>query len=129
LKTLSEAEIESLLGIRKTADHPLDVLGYGFTTEGQKRFHSEHPNFYPQIAEYVKTVLRREGVFPSDTDVANPGLRTFIRADGSMFRISTLEETGLSRYERITSRALSEREAIREYVRQVANPDYIAIRD
>src|SRR5579864_2427135 len=101
MKTLSANEIEFLLGIRGSKDHPLDILGYGYTSEGAERFRRERPDFLPQIVAYVQSVLRQTGVFPKDTDPENAGYRTFIRrADGS-FTISKMEEIGFSRYERI----------------------------
>jgi len=36
-----------------------------------------------------------------------------------------MEEIGFSRYERVSSEPMSETEAIRGYIRQVANPDYV----
>ena len=40
-----------------------------------------------------------------------------------------MEEIGVSRYERITSQPMSEAAAIREFIRQVANPDYVFFAD
>lgn len=125
MKTLSQCEIECLLGIRASNDHPLDILGYGYTSEGARRFRAEQPDFLPQIAAYVRNVLLREGIFPKETNPDDAGYRTFIRADGASFRISSMEEIGFSRYERISTDPLSETEAIHEYIRRVANPDYV----
>ena len=125
MKTLSPDEIECLLGIRATNDHPLDILGYGYSSEGARRFRTEQPDFLPQIAAYVQSVLLREGIFPKGTNPGDPGWRTFIRADGASFRISSMEEIGFSRYERIFTDAMPETEGIREYIRRVANPDYV----
>jgi hypothetical protein len=125
LKTLSADEIECLLGIRSSDAHPLDILGYGYSSEGARRFRAEQPDFLPQIAAHVRSVLAREGIFPKGTDPDNAGYKTFIRTDGASFWISSMEEVGFSRFERFSTGPMSEKEAICEYIQQVANPDYI----
>lgn len=125
MKTLSADEIECLLGIRASDAHPLDILGYGYSSEGARRFRAEQPDFMPQIAAHVRSVLVREGIFPKDTDPDNAGFRTIIVADGASFKISSMEEIGFSRYERFSTGPMSETAAIHEYIQQVANPDYV----
>jgi hypothetical protein len=125
MKTLCPDEIECLLGVRASDFHPLDILGYGYSSEGARRFRAEQPDFLPQIAAYVRCVLERQRIFPKETDPGNPGYRTFIRADGVSFRISSMEEIGFSRYERLSTDPMPETEAIQEYIRRVANPDYV----
>ena len=125
MKILSSDEIDCLLGIRATGAHPLDILGYGYSSDGADRFRAEKPDFLPQIVAQVRTVLARDGIFPAQTNPVDAGCRTFIRADGALFRISSMEEVGLSRFERITTDPMPEAEAIHEYIRKVANPDYV----
>jgi hypothetical protein len=62
MKTLSTEDIEFLLGVRASELHPLDILGYGYTSEGARRFRDEHPDFVPQIIAHVQSVLRTAGV-------------------------------------------------------------------
>ena len=38
-----------------------------------------------------------------------------------------MEEIGFSRFERITTQPMPETAAIREFIRRVANPDYLSI--
>ncbi len=127
MKLLSPNEIECLLGVQASTVHPLDILGYGYTSEGARRFRAEQPDFLPQIVAYVRSVLGREGIFPQDADPGDAGYRTFLKADGLSFRISRMVEVGFSRYERISTDLLSETEAINGYIREVANPDYIHV--
>jgi len=125
MKTLSPAEIESLLGAGPAKGHPLDILGYGFDSDGVRRFRTEQPDFLPQIVAYVQAVLARAGIFPEATNHDDPGFATFIYADGASFRISRMEEVGVTRYKRISTGPLPEAEAVLEYIRRVANPDYV----
>jgi hypothetical protein len=127
MKTLSTDEIECLLGVRPSDAHPLDILGYGYSSDGARRFRAEQPDFLPQIVAHVQSVLRTADIFPRDTDPASAGFRTFIRREGALFTISSLEEVGFSRFQRITTKPQSETSAIREYIRRVANPDYVCI--
>jgi hypothetical protein len=127
MKVLSADQIECLLGLHASGEHPLDILGYGYTSEGARRFRTEQPDFFPQVAAYVQSVLQMAGIFPRDTNPDDAGYRTFVRQDGSMFTISSVEEVGLSRYERIRSAPMSEAAAIREYVRRVVNADYVCV--
>ena len=129
MKTLSTEDIEFLLGIRASKLHPLDILGYGYTSEGARLFRDERPDFVPQIFAHVQSILRTAGVFPRDTDPRDFGWQTFIHRDGDSFTVISMEEIGLSRYERITSQPMSEAAAIREFIRLVTNPDYICIAD
>ena len=125
VKNLSSDEIECLLGIRATDAHPLDILGYGYSSEGTRRFRTENPDFLPQIVAHVRSVLAKAGIFPAQTNPTDPGYRTFIQADGSLFRVSSVEEIGFGQLDRIVTDAMPETEAIHEYIRQVANPDYV----
>lgn len=127
MKTLSTDEIDCLLGVHASNAHPLDILGYGYTSEGARRFRAERPDFLPQIAAHVQSILQAAGIFPKDTNPDDAGFRTFIRRAGASFTISSVEEIGLNRYERITSKPMSETAAIRQYIRQVVNPDYVCI--
>src|SRR5436190_15009869 len=111
MKTLSPEDIEALLGIRVSKEHPLDILGYGYTSEGSRRFHAEHPDFLPQIEAYVGNVLREVGIFPKGIKPEEVGYATFIHAEGPLYRVSGMEEIGFSRYERISSEPMSEAEA------------------
>ena len=124
MKTLTADEIESLLQ-RPNDRHPLDIFGYGYTSEGIRRFRAERPDFCPQIIAHIESVLRTSGIFPPHVERDNPGSTAFIYAEGSSFRISSLEEVGLARYQRVSSEALPEREAILAYIRRLANPDYV----
>src|ERR1019366_7534227 len=103
MKTLSPDDIECLLGVRACKEHPLDILGYGDTSEGARRFRTEHPDVLPQLEAYVRSVLRAEGIFPKGTNPEDAGYRTFIVADGGSFRVSSMEELGFSRYARMLS--------------------------
>src|ERR1700722_2906760 len=125
MKILSPDEIDSLLEVRPTDAHPLDILGYGYTTEGADKFRAEQPNFVPQIAAYVHRVLESVGIFPPDIDLAAAGYRTFIRKTGKVFEVSSMEEIGSSRFERFATGPFSEQEAVRKYIERVTNPDYI----
>lgn len=125
VKILSPDEIECLLGIRASDAHPLEILGYGYCSEGAQRFREERPDFLPQIVAYVRSVLVREGVFPKGTDPNDAGYRTLIQADRALFKVSNMEEIGVGRYARISSDPMPETEAIREYIRKVASPDYV----
>src|SRR5690348_4508623 len=127
MKTLSTEDIESLLRVRGSGHHPLDILGYGYTSEGAQRFRTERPDFVPQIFAHVQSVLRAAGIYPRDTDLQDASWRTFVRRDGDSFTVSSMEEIGFSRYERITSQPMSETDAIREFIRRVANPDYVSV--
>ena len=125
MKTLSPEDIEALLGIRASKEHPLDILGYGYSSEGSRRFHVEQPDFLPQIEAYVRSVLRVAGIFPRGTKPQDAGYATFIQPEGPLYRVSRMEEIGFSRNERIPSEPMSEAEAVRAYIRRVANPDYV----
>ena len=125
MKTLSPDEIDCLLGIQATDAHPLDILGYGYSSDGARRFRAEKADFLPQIVAHVRSVLTREGIFPAQTNPEDAGYRTFIRADGIFFRISSMEEIGFSRFDRITTGPMPEAEAIHKYIRRVTNPDYV----
>lgn len=125
MKTLAPDEIEVLLGLRPSHDHPLEILGYGYSSEGARSFRAERPNFLPQVVAYVQRVLAEAHLFPQGIDRDNPGTRTFIYGDGVLFRVSSVEEVGIGRYERISTGPLSEMEAVQAFIRKVANPDYI----
>ena len=124
VKTLTPEEIECLL-FRPTKLHPLDILGYGYTSEGARRFRAEKPDFLPQIFAYIQKVLEDHKIFPPETVSNNPGYRAFIYADGTSFRVSYVEEVSLSRLDRFSSKPLSVAEAARPYVKIVTNPDYL----
>ncbi len=125
MKMLSPDEIECLLGVRPSKAHPLDILGFGYSSEGARIFRAERPNFLPQIVGYIRSVLTRSGVFPEGINRENAGFRAFLYPQASAFWLSRMEEVGHGRYERIVSGPMCEREAIKDYIQAVANPDYI----
>lgn len=122
---LSQEQIEYLLGVRASKTHPLDVLRYGHTSEGVRRFRAEQPDLLPQLVAHVRSVLAKESIFPKGTVPDDLGEKTIIRTEGEMFVVSSMEEAGVGRYERISTRPMPEIEAIHEYIRRVANPDYV----
>jgi hypothetical protein len=98
MKTLSPDEIECLVGARPSSAHPLDILGYGYTSEGARRFRAEKPDFLPQIVAHVESVLVEGGVFPEGANPDNPGFGTFItvtehRSGLAAWRKSALADT------------------------------------
>ena len=125
MKTLAPGEIEALLGVRHSHDHPLDILGYGFTSEGARRLRAERPDFLPQIVAYMQGVLATAGVFPEGAKRDNPEMTTFVYRDGASFKVSSTEEAGIGRYERVSTGPLSEMEALHAFIRRVTNPDYV----
>jgi hypothetical protein len=125
LKKLAPDEIESLLQARPNDRHPLDILGYDYTSDGARRFRTERPDFAPQIITHIESVLRASGIFPSHVDRDNPGSTTFIYADGPLYRVSGLEEVGVARYQRLSSEPMHQKGSIVAYIRRVANPDHV----
>src|SRR5947209_302548 len=109
MKMLSPDDIECLLGVRPSKAHPLDILGYGYSSEGARLFRAERLNFLPQIVAYIQSVLARSGVFPEGINRENAGFRVFLYPQASAFWLSRREEVGLGRYERIVSGPMSER--------------------
>ncbi|MEO5917835.1 MAG: hypothetical protein ABIS50_26620 [Luteolibacter sp.] len=126
MKTLTANEIEELLGVRPTSEHPLDILGFGFTTEGAVRFRAEHPDFLPQVKAHIRQQLGVSGHFPERIDAEDSEHRTFIRKVASGYLMSSEEEIGLYRYAPVVTEFDSEDQAISAYVERVANPDYLA---
>ena len=127
LKKLTANDIECLLGVRKSDQHILELLGYGYSTEGQKRFRAERPDTYQQISEHLAAVLEKNGLFPASIDPHNPGSATFIQRMGSLYKISSLEEIGIGKEKRFEGEFMTLGDAIRAYVRRCANPDYIRV--
>jgi hypothetical protein len=126
LKTLTANEIEELLGVRATNDHPLDILGFGFTTEGVERFRAEHPDFFPQVKAHIRQQLAVCGHFPEGIDAEDSDHRTFIRKMSSGYLMSSEEEIALYRYEPVVTEFDSEDQAISAYVERVASSDYLS---
>ena len=125
MKTLTANEIEELLGIRTTNEHPLDILGFGFTTEGAARFRAERSDFLPQVKAHIRQQLEASGRFPAGVDVEDPGHRSFIRKVAIGYLMSSEEEIALHRYARIVTELASEDQAISAYLERAANPDYL----
>ena len=129
MKKLSTEDIECLLGVRTSDQHPLDILGYGCTSEGVRRFREERPNFSPQIVDHVRKELLAAGTFPPGIDTNEADRRTFIRRDKDSFTVTSMKEIGLNRYKSVTSKPMTETAAIHEFIRLVTNPDYVFIKD
>lgn len=124
MKKLSVSEVDSLLGLHSTRDHPLDIFGYGFTTEGASRFRVERPDFLPQIVEHVRSILRSAGEFPSGLEVESGNEQAFVRGEGEWFFVSSMEEVSLGCFKRIHAGPMSETDAIRTYLQKMLNADY-----
>mgnify|MGYP001569290726 CR=1 FL=1 len=126
MKTLTASEIEKLLGVCQTNEHPLDILGFGFTTEGAIRFRAEHPNFLPQVKAHIRQQLAACGHFPEGADTEDSEHRTFIRKMASGYLMSSEEEIALYRYESVVTEFDSQDQAISAYIERVASSDYLS---
>lgn len=124
---LSTEQIEYLLGVRASDTHPLEILGYGHTSEGAQRFRAEQPDFMPQLIAHVRSVLSMEGIFPKGMVPNDLREKTIIRTEGELFIVSSMEEVGVGNYERVSTRPMTEIEALHEYIRRVTNPDYVSL--
>jgi hypothetical protein len=124
---LSTSDIESLIGVRADDRHPLEIMGYDFTSEGVRRFREEKPDFLPQIRDHIRAVLLANTIFPPNTNREDPGWRTFIESSGHRYTLSTIEEIGLGRYDRFRTDYSSPEEAIESFLQQVCNPDYLPV--
>jgi hypothetical protein len=82
---------------------------------------------YQQISEHLAAVLEKNGLFPASVDPHNPGSATFIQRMGSLYKISSLEEIGIGKEKRFEGEFMTLGDAIRAYVRRVANPDHIRV--
>ena len=124
---LSTSDIESLIGAKADDRHPLEIMGYDFTSEGVRRFREEKPDFLPQIRDHIRTVLLTASIFPAHTNKEEPGWATFIESSGHKHTLSRIEEIGVGRYDRFKTEYISQEEAIDSFLRQVCNPDYLPI--
>ncbi|MBE2179470.1 MAG: hypothetical protein IAE97_03280 [Chthoniobacterales bacterium] len=127
MKTLSENDILSLVGARPDDRHPLEIIGYDFTSEGVRRFREEKPNFLPQMKKHIQESLLASGIFPQDTNPEDPGWRAFIQRSGSQYKMSWVAEVGTSRFDRFSTDHKSIDAAIHDYLLEVCNPDYVPI--
>lgn len=126
MKTLKANEIEKLLRVCQTNEHPLDILGFGFTTEGAIRFRAEQPNFLPQVKAHIRQQLAVYGHFPEGAHTEDSEHRTFIKKLASGYLMSSEEEVALYRYVPVVTEFDSEDQAISAYVERVASSDYLS---
>ena len=105
----------------------MDSLGFGFTSEGIRKFRAENPDVYPQVAHYIRTQLEKHGVFPKSTNLKEPGFDVFIQKQELRYILGFMKEVGMGQFVPHKGSFGTQDEAIRAYVSMVANPDYLRI--
>jgi hypothetical protein len=62
--SLRYQDVLELLGCAKSDRHPLEILGYDYSTRGARRFRAEQPDFVPQVCQLIQMSLDETGSFP-----------------------------------------------------------------
>jgi hypothetical protein len=126
--TLTYRDLIELLRIVPTKRHPLEILGYEYSTRGALQFRQDCPDFLPQAYRLIEQSLAETGSFPRNPQ---PG----VDWDGSMLlsgpdgRITFFSSAEISVFESIRTRFDfgSVQEAIYELLRKTADGTYLRV--
>jgi hypothetical protein len=128
MATLGYRDVLELLGYVAGDRHPLEILGYGYSTRGVQRFRAERPNFLPQVCQLIEASLAEAGSFPREPgeDVLKEGTYLERRPDGVVV-LNTSVEVGISRTARVQMDFTSSQHAVMELIRRVGNSAYLPV--
>jgi len=121
--TLSEQDVLELLGYPAERRHPLEILGFGASTQGAEAFRAQRPDYVPEVSGIITKAVERDGRFPSEP------LCPFIRKiDESSYVVHYYVEKSMGQIEETSTRVPSVEHATVLLLRETANPDYLPMR-
>jgi len=126
--SLSNQDALELLGYTATQRHPLEILGFEYSTRRAKEFRQERPNLAPRLRQLIEDSLEETGLFPREPseDVLQEGIYLERRSDGVTALHMTVE-VGISQTRRVRCDFSSIQDAISELLRRVADPAYCEV--
>jgi hypothetical protein len=124
--TLSYQDLLEWLGYATTDRHPLEILGYEYSTRGARQFRGERPDFLPQVCRIIEASLEEAGAFPR---APGPGVLEdgayLERRPGGTIALHRNVEVGMSQTARVRTDFATARAAALELVRQLIDPAYL----
>jgi hypothetical protein len=126
--SLTYQDLLELLRIVPTKRHPLEIMGYEYSTRRTRQFRRDRPDFFPQAYRLVEQSLEETGSFPRNphpgVDWAGSMLQS--RPDG---RITFFSSAEIGVFESIRTRCDfdSVQEAIHEVLRKTADRAYLSV--
>lgn len=126
--TLSEQDLLELLGYTATDRHPLEILGYEYSTRGAGQFRRERPDLLSQACRLIEASLEEAGSFPRDpgAEVLAAGIYLERRPDG-MISLHRDVEVGIGQTARAHVDFVSPRDASLELLRRLGDPAYLPV--
>jgi len=126
--TLTYLDLIELLRIVPTKRHPLEILGYEYSTRGARQFRQDRPDFLPQAYRLIEQSLQETGSFPRNPHPGVDWVGSMLesRPDG---RITVFSSAEITVFETIRTRCdfLSVHEAIYEVLRKTADRAYLRV--
>jgi hypothetical protein len=128
LVNLSYQDALELLGYASTGRHPLEILGYEYSTRGMRQFRQERPDVASQLVPLIQASLEEAGMFPREPgeEVLRDGAYLERRSDGVIL-FHSMAEVSVSRSVRMSISFETMKEAIGELLRRVGNSVYVAV--
>ena len=74
-----------MLGYTHIDEHPLEFLGYEYSTRGREQFGEERPDIEPVLRDAIYHDIQHGGVFPSQYRVRPPQCGVFIEQRGDKY--------------------------------------------
>jgi hypothetical protein len=125
---LTEHDLLELLGYAATGRHPLEVLGYGYSTRGAQELRRERPDLVPQACRLIRASLEEAGTFPRQPgeEVVKEGLY-LERRPGGVVALHMSVEVGTARTARARVDFATAEGAILELLRRLGDPAYLPV--
>lgn len=128
--SLSTNDVLELMRYQPAHRHPLEILGYEYSTRGRKLFRQECPDYFPQIVALIDASLAERGTFPPEPneDVLREGTYLERKADGQV-TLHTSVEVSISQTARVNIDFPSARAAIVELIKRLIDRAYLTVPD
>jgi hypothetical protein len=123
MTNLSYQDALELLRYENSGRHPLEILGYEYSTRGSNRFREDRPNVVSQIERLIRESLEEAGVFPRE----HPGGDSLERLAGGVIVLHTSAEISVSQTIPVQYAFASMIEAIYSLIRARGDSVYVAL--
>jgi len=114
------------MGYRERTRHPIEILGYEYTTQGMNEFRSDKPDVESELVSIIKRTFEEHTTFPAEIseNLMKNGTYLFLDSKHNVI-FSSLEEIGYLKYERIETKCKNITEAALKIIKEKVDPQLL----
>ena len=114
------------LGYSESKRHPIEILGFEYTTQGMKYFRSNKPDVIQILSSVITQTINEYGTYPADIpeSLRKNGAYIFTTQNDEVI-YSAPEETMYSKFQRFDTRCKTSSEAAIKLIERKVEPELL----